>query len=318
MPDWKRWAPADIDMGRPNPARVYDWLLGGCHNFAADREMGERLLAAQPDARLWAQANRSFLRRSVEYVINSGVRQILDIGSGIPAVGAVHEIAQKQAADARVVYVDVDPVAVAYAQALLRDNRQTSAVPGDLRRIDEILDHQHVRAAVDFSQPVAVLLVAVLHFVADADDPAAILARLWAAAAPGSFLVISHASVPQDMTPLQVRAAREYGQRTAPLTLRPRAHVEALFEGWQLVDPGVCGVAFWRPDRGDLASDEDVHRAAGIPGWVGVAVKPPRSGEGEEGHGDDLHRGPIPAQGRAGNARRSHPVPRDRAVPAVR
>lgn len=276
MPDGERWAPADLDMGRPNPARVYDWLLGGAHNFQADRELGERLLALQPDARVWAAANRTFMRRAVEYVLDSGVRQVLDIGAGIPAVGAVHEIAEKRAPDARVVYVDRDPVAVAVAQAqhLLWDNPSVTAVRGDLRRIEGVLGHRDVRAALDFSQPVAVLLVAVLHFIPDADDPTAILGRLRDAVAPGSVLVISHASVPQNMTPAQVRAAREYSEQAAPLTLRPRAQVRELFDGWRLVEPGVCGVAFWRPGYAGPGHDVDPHQAASIPGWVGVAVKP--------------------------------------------
>ncbi|HEX8628746.1 MAG TPA: SAM-dependent methyltransferase [Catenuloplanes sp.] len=318
MPDGERWAPADVDMGRPNPARVYDWLLGGGHNFQADREMGERLLALQPDARSWAHANRAFLRRAVEHVLDSGVRQILDIGAGIPTLGAVHEIAQKRAPDARVVYVDTDPVAVLQAQHLLWDNPQATAVQGDLRRVDDILEHRDVRAAVDFAQPVAVLLVAVLHFVADADQPAAILARLRQAVAPGSVLVISHASVPRDMTAVQVRAAREYSQQVAPLALRPRAQVQALFDGWRLVEPGVCGVAFWHPGYAEPADGVDLHEAATIPGWAGVAVKPDDS-RGEHPNGEHhLRRYAVPAQGRSANAGRARDLQRDRAVHAVR
>lgn len=304
MPEGGWWcAPSGPDLSRPNPARVYDWLLGGSHNFAADRDMGERLLTAQPHARLWAQANREFLHRAVRFVLDSGTAQILDIGAGIPTAGAVHEIAPKRADPARVVYVDNDPVAVAHTQKLLRDNTAASALQGDVRDIDDILDHHVVRAAVDLSQPVAVLLVAVLHFVDDDAQPAAILARLRERVAPGSFLVLSHASVPQNMTPAQVLAAREYSQRTAPLTLRPRAQVEELFAGWTLVEPGVCGVAFWRPDRTELTDDDDLQRAASIPGWAGVAVKPDHTSRDEEPHGDHLRRNPVPAQVRARNAR---------------
>lgn len=267
------------DIDRPGAARVYDRLLGGGQNFAADREMAGALLAAQPDAAYWALANRLFLRRAVRFVLGTGVRQVLDIGCGLPDVhGNVHEIASAVAPKTRVVYVDNDPVVVASARRIAAGHDGVSAVQGDLRDPDAILAHPDVCGPLDWSQPIVILLGAVLHFVADADDPAAIVARFRDAMSPDSYLVVSHASVPHEMTPAQVRVTRQYSERTARLTLRSRDQVVRLFEGWELVEPGVCGVAFWRPEPGDLDDPAGFERAARIPGWVGVARKAPDPG----------------------------------------
>jgi hypothetical protein len=274
-PTWA--APDGLDSGpkgtapeRPSIAGVYDGLMGGYHQFAADREMQGRLLAALPDAAYWAWANRGFVERATRFVLAAGVRQILDIGSGLPAtVGSVHETAHEVAPDTRVVYVDIDPIVVANVP----ENTSVIAVLGDVRDPNAILGHPHVTEVLDFSQPVAILLASVLHFVADWADPPGILAQFLDATVTGSYLIISHASPMADLTPEQEEAIAAYCELTAPLTLRSREQVIRLFDGWRLVDPGVCGVAFWHPDREATLKPPELARAERIPGWVGVAVK---------------------------------------------
>jgi SAM-dependent methyltransferase len=242
--------------------------------------MAEQLLSASPEAAYWAWANRQFLGRAVRYTLAAGVRQVLDIGCGLPAtMGSVHEIAWSAAPDTRVAYVDSDPTVVAGTQAMLRGRSGVAAVCADLHDPDMIVGHREVAAVLDWSQPMVVLLVAVLHFVSDEDDPAGVVARLRDAVAPGSHVVISHASRPPGMTAEQEAAAVAYSERTAVLTLRSREQVEALFAGWRLVSPGVVRPAHWRPVAGELDDPDEAARAARIPGWVGVAVK-------EAGHPD--------------------------------
>ncbi|GAA4714889.1 SAM-dependent methyltransferase [Phytohabitans rumicis] len=259
----------------PVPSRVYAALLGDAHTFAPDRAMAADLLAAEPEARYWARANRAFLGRAVRYALDAGARQILDIGCGLPATrGSLHEIAWRVDSRTRIGYVDIDPVAVAHARQLLEEHNRVVAVVGDLRDPDTVVGHPELAALLDWTQPIAVILGAVLHFVSNSDDPTSILARLRDSVPDGSWLVISHASAPSAMTPEQVRAVREYSERTAPLTLRSRQQVTELLDVWgEVVEPGVCGVAFWRPEPGELDGPAEVERAARIPGWAGVAVK---------------------------------------------
>jgi SAM-dependent methyltransferase len=257
------------DVERAAPSRVYDGLLLGSHTFAVDREMAQELLAVQPEVTYWAWANRLFVGRAVRFVLGAGVRQVLDIGCGLPTTdGNLHDIAWKVAPDARIVYVDIDPVVVADAQRVRAGRVGLTAALGDLRDPDAILRDPEVIAGLDWSQPVVVVLGAVLHFVAESDDPAAILERLRQAVAPGSYLVVSHACEPADISPQEKEVARAYSTRTAPLTLRSPSEGVRLLGGWELIDPGVTGVAFWRPDPGE---PEDVDRAGRIPGWVAVA-----------------------------------------------
>jgi SAM-dependent methyltransferase len=248
------WAPEDVDIERPSVARIYDYLLGGSHNFAADREMADKMLAVMPDAAMAAQANRAFLHRAVRFLIGAGVRQFLDIGSGIPTLGNVHEIAQKAAPEARVAYVDIDPVAVAHSRAILAGNDRATTIQEDLRRPGTILAHSDVRALLDLTQPLGVLLVAVLHAIPDADDPFGIVARLREAMAPGSYLVISHLTDESRLDEsTQIRQLTR--QTSTPITHRTRAHIERFFAGFDLVDPGLVWVPQWRPDSPDDVAD---------------------------------------------------------------
>jgi SAM-dependent methyltransferase len=244
------WAPDDIDISVPSAARMYDYYLGGAHNFAADRELAEKALAAIPDGRDLARANRAFLQRSVRFLAQAGVRQFLDIGSGIPTVGNVHEVVQEIAPEARVVYVDIDPVAVSHARALLADNRYAIAIRGDLREPGRVLADPQLRELLDLGRPVAVLLLAVLHFVGDADGPEGIIEELYEAVAPGSYLVISHGTDDGRSTE---ELEHVYRRTVTPLAMRSRAEVVALFGRFALIDPGVVWAPEWHPDQpGDL------------------------------------------------------------------
>ncbi len=253
------WVPADVDVNAPNAARMYDYALGGCHNFAVDRAMVERAEAALPGARLVAHANRAFLARVVRWLVAAGVRQFLDLGSGIPTLGNVHEVAQQGAPDARVVYVDVDPVAEEHGRALLADNPLAGVLGADIRRPSDILDSHVVHDLLDFSQQVAVLMFAVLHFVPDADDPAGIVARFVDAVPVGSYLALSHGSPPPQRLDDAATVQRLYQRTSSPLHLRDRSEVAKLVGGLEIVEPGIVAVGEWHPDPedgADLAHDE--------------------------------------------------------------
>ncbi len=252
-------------MTRPSAARMYDYYLGGLHNFAADRELAEQALAAMPDGRLLAQANRAFLRRAVGYLAGAGVDQFLDLGSGIPTRGNAHEIAQRVNPAARIAYVDVDPVAVAHARLILEDNPRALAVQEDLRFPDRVFGHPEVAALLDLDRPVAVLLFAVLHFVPDADDPAGLLAALMAPLVPGSYLAISHGT---DEGRATEELSRVYRRTATPLTMRDRSAVTALFGDLELIEPGVVWAPQWRP-----AEDEPADHPERAGSYVGVARK---------------------------------------------
>jgi SAM-dependent methyltransferase len=255
QPDWA----ASVNLDSPSPARVYDYFLGGSHNFEVDRQMAARLQQAMPDIGEIMRANRSFLRRAVRYLVEIGVRQFLDLGSGIPTVGNVHEIAQKAAPDAKVVYVDVDPVAVAHSTVVLADNPRTAVVTADLRQPEQVLRDPLLTALLDLSRPVAVLLVGVLHQIRDA-DLAALIAFYRSVMAPGSYLVMSQATA--DSRPAELKAFQNtYNRGYGPgidMTLRTRDQVLALFDGFELVEPGLVQLPEWRPETPDEVGDDPV------------------------------------------------------------
>jgi len=270
--DRPAWAPSGLDLTRPSPARVYDYYLGGFHNFAVDREMAERALRMWPELPAIMRANRAFLRRAVSYLAAQGVRQFLDLGSGIPTVDNVHTVAQEAAPGSRVVYVDIDPVAVAHSRAILDGDPQTAVVLGDARRPDDILSDPALTGLLDLEQPVAVLMVALLHFVADEDDPAGMIARYRDALAPGSHLVVSHAS--QDGERERGRDHQGLYQRSGtPMTMRSREEVARFFDGFELVEPGLVYLMEWRPD-GQVPADAALTSADQAPGVVGVGRLP--------------------------------------------
>lgn len=256
-------------------ARLYDYYLGGTHNFPADREVAKVLLERTPRLRTIARDNRAFLARAVRYLTSVGVHQFLDIGSGIPTEGNVHEIAQAAAPGARVVYVDVDPDAVSESLELLEGNPSATAVRANVREPRAILDHPQVRGLLDFDRPVAVLLVAVLHFVEDSDEVADILATFRSALAPGSHLVIAHATIDELIVDerLWEKTQKEYRQQTTTsLAPRTRGDVARFFDGFEMVEPGLVWLNAWRPEPGmvDEFKDKPEHSSF----YVGVGRLP--------------------------------------------
>jgi SAM-dependent methyltransferase len=253
--DLDGWVPKDIDTERPSPARMYDYLLGGAHNFAIDRDVAEQILAAFPNAPKLAQVNRAFLRRAVEFFVQAGIRQFLDIGSGVPTVGHVHEIAQAAAPESRVVFVDIDPVAVEHSRLILEGNDLTAVVHEDIRHPERILAAPEVRRLMDLTQPVAVLMVAMLHYVTDADGPASIVSRLTERLAAGSYLALSHPT--NDGVEDWSEVGNIAGRAGIEGTSRSKTQVEAIFAGLELVEPGVVWVSSWRPESpNDLFVDQ--------------------------------------------------------------
>jgi SAM-dependent methyltransferase len=265
------WVSPDIDTERPSAARMYDYYLGGSHNFAADRQAAQVIMSAVPDLTVGVMANRAFLRRAVRFLVGRGVTQFLDIGSGIPTVGNVHEVAQAVVPQARVAYVDLDPVAVAHSREILAGDPRTTVIEGDLRRPGHLLDHPQTRRVLDLDQPVGLMLVAVLHFIDDADDPAGLVAALHNALAPGSYVVISHGSAV--IRPSQGRVGEDVYRNTAtPLTLRDPDRVATFFGGLELVEPGIVWAPQWHPD-----SPEEVGERPQDTGIVtGIGMKPGR------------------------------------------
>jgi hypothetical protein len=257
-----------MNTGRAHPGRIYDFLLGGKDNFRADREAAERMVRMVPGVVDCARENRAFLGRAVTYLARQGVEQFMDIGSGLPTEPNVHEVAQQFCPNARVVYVDNDPIVVRNAQALLATDDHTIAVRGDLRDPVGIVTHPKVRRHLDFSQPVGVLLVAILHFIPDSHDPARIIRTLRDTVATGSYLVISHGL--SDTTACDAAAnqaaAKEYSQLAQPVTLRTHDQMKGLLTGWDQVEPGLVPVSTWRPDGRP--------RGVPVPVLAGVARRP--------------------------------------------
>ncbi|WP_345631735.1 SAM-dependent methyltransferase [Rugosimonospora acidiphila] len=238
-----------VDTTVAHPARRYDYLLGGKDNFAADRESAEQVLAVFPTVRTAALENRRFMRRAVTHLAGeAGIRQFLDIGSGIPTSPNTHEIAQGIAPDARIVYADNDPIVLAHARALLTSTPEgaTAYLDADLHKPHEILTHPDLRGTLDLSQPVALMLVAVLHFVVDADDPYGLVAPLVRALPSGSYLVMSHVTF--DHLPVATVDHLHGMMASDPEPFRPRSKAEfgAFFDGLDLIDPGIVSVADWR------------------------------------------------------------------------
>ena len=241
-----------VDANTPNVPRMYDYLLGGKDNYAVDRETAEEVVELVPDAPFMARENRAFLRRAVRFLAESGIRQFIDVGSGLPTQGNVHEIAHQVAPDARVVYVDIEPVVLAHGRALLAGTPEVTVIQGDARRPDDILNNDKLNRLIDFDRPVAVLMLTVLHFIDDADDPAGIVARFRSAMAPGSHLAISHVTADFDAGGSVRDAGVVYGRATLQMSLRSHPQILRLFDGFDLLEPGLTTLSTWRPDPGTI------------------------------------------------------------------
>ncbi|GLY75849.1 SAM-dependent methyltransferase [Actinoallomurus iriomotensis] len=259
-------APAGIDASVASPARMYDYYLGGTQNFASDRRAAQEIYTLIPDLPEIARDNRAFLRRAVRTLAAAGIRQFVDIGSGLPTQGSVHEIAQEADPASRVVYVDNDPLVPAHARALLAGGTEgtTAYVAGDLREPDAVFDHPDVRALIDLDRPVGLLLVAVLHFITDEEDPWALVGRYRSRLAPGSHLAIAHATR-DGRPPEAVRKMTDvYRRASAPFTFRTREQILAFFHGSRLLDPGLVHSPRWRPEPGGPLSPSAAWNYAGV------------------------------------------------------
>lgn len=259
-----------VPIDKPNVARMYDYHLGGFHYFDVDQQAAEQMLAFFPDLKQIMWANRAFLRRAIAFLHTQGIDQFLDIGSGLPTVGNVHEMAQARNPAARVVYVDIDPVAVEYSKALLRGNPHATAIRGDVRYPDLILKRPEVQQLLDFRRPVAVMLVAVLHFVADDAQAYQSVRSLREAMPAGSYLVISHATHEKVPPEVVTRSEQIYARSTIPFKTRLRHEVAGFFDGLMLVEPGLVYAPAWRPKTAKDVFFDEPERACN---FAGVACK---------------------------------------------
>jgi hypothetical protein len=247
--DWRTTFRPDI----PSAARVYDYLLGGKDNYPADRAVAESMIAQLPNVQLAVRWNRAFLRRVVRYLINeAGIRQIVDIGAGLPTAGDTHEVAQAASPEARVVYVDHDPVVLAHARSMLHGVPNTAIIEQDLLEPDEILADPILRSLIDFREPTAFLFLSILHFVADEDDPAGLIAALLDPFPVGSYVAISHAT--PDEVPAVTDVERVFDEATERAHVRSRAAVRTLVAGLEIIEPGLTWPPEWRPDPDDVVS----------------------------------------------------------------
>jgi len=265
----------DLQIDRPHPARVYDYLLGGKDNYAADRAAAEAGLQANPNSRIPPRENRAFLRRVVGYLAReAGISQFLDIGTGIPTSPNVHEVAQEVNPKARIVYVDNDPIVLVHARALLTSGPagQTAYIDADMRDVDKILTSPDLRATLDPSRPVGLLLLAIMHFVPDADHPYELARRLLAGLPSGSYLALSHLTGDFDPTAWEGVAA-VFRRSGVIMQVRSRPQIERFFDDLDLIDPGVVSLPHWRPDLSTLGLAEQPSDAA-VSVLGGLARKP--------------------------------------------
>jgi SAM-dependent methyltransferase len=266
------WAPQGIDLAVPSVSRMYDYYLGGSHNFEVDREAGRKAVEAMPALPKIAQGNRAFMRRAVTHAVREGVTQFLDIGSGIPTFGSVHETVQALDPGAKVVYADNDPVAVAHSRAILADNDGADIVSADLRTPQDILYSTETGQLLDFDRPVALLLLAVLHFVEDKDAPAKAVAELRDALAPGSLLILTHAAPGGPQSDALGSVQEVYRTANTPLTVRRTTEIAKFFDGFEPAEPGLVPLSEWRPDTPPVPGDvSGLNSCAGVGRKVGNA-----------------------------------------------
>jgi hypothetical protein len=258
------WVPTSVDLEKASAARMYDYVLGGNHNFAVDRTLAEELLRVQPEVKRFVIQNRAFMRRAVLFLVEQGIRQFLDLGSGIPTVGNVHEIAQQVDPTARVVYVDNEHVAVAHSQLLLENNPSAAMVHADITKPNLVLNDETTRRVLDFDQPIGLLGITVGHYILPEHDPAGVFAAYRDALAPGSYLALTHLTDDfAEATSEEIIEKLKKSQNT--VMSRNKAEIQSFFGDFELVEPGLVATSQWRPER-DADEDND-----GL--YAGVAQK---------------------------------------------
>lgn len=246
--DSNMWVPTTIDTGSPNIARMYDYYLGGKDNFAVDREAADQVIGRFPDTRLVARQNRAVMRRGAQAMAHAGIRQFVDAGSGLPTQYNLHQVVQRAAPEARVVYVDNDPIVLAHARALLDANSRTTVITADLRDPDKLFSEPRLLDLIDFDEPLGLMMVAVLHFIPDADDPDSIIAGYRERMAPGSQLMITHVTDTETDEDAAAAAVEAYRPASSPLVFRRPQRIRGFLDGLELLDPGLVPTWEWRPD----------------------------------------------------------------------
>jgi S-adenosyl methyltransferase len=244
--------PTGVDITRPSVARMYDYYLDGKDNFQVDRDAVAQVEAAMPEIRQLARENRAFLRRAVRYMARQGIQQFIDIGSGLPTAGNTHEIARQIVPAARVVYIDNDPMVLTHGSALLATDENTTVATADMRRPAEVLEHPETTRLIDFTRPVGVLLIAMIHFIALADQPW-IMGRLRDALPPGSHITATHVTTDGHSAEAVAQIERVYATTPTPIYFRKHAEISRFFDGLELVEPGLVTVDAWHPDPDDPA-----------------------------------------------------------------
>jgi hypothetical protein len=261
------WVPTSVNLDRPSAARMYDYLLGGSHNFAVDREFLQKILAVQPEVKRMAIMNRAFMRRAVLYMLEQGIRQFLDLGSGIPTVGNVHEIAQSVDPQSRVVYIDNEHVAVAHGQLLLEDNHNATIVQADITKPGLILTDGETRRVLDFDRPIGLLAITIGHYILDDQNPHRVFTSYRDSLPPGSYMAMTHLT--NDFAGTKADEIAETMKSTPNnLRARSRAEVLELFGEFDLIEPGLVTTSQWRPDLPD-----DVYAPERDGLYAGVGIK---------------------------------------------
>jgi hypothetical protein len=266
----RTWIPEHIALDKPNPARMYDYFLGGAHNFEVDRRAAERAIAIYPAFPLMMRVNRAFLRRAVRFLVAQGIDQFLDLGSGIPTVGNVHEIAQATNSAVRVLYADLDPIAVAHSAALLRDNPRAAIIQADIRQPDTALQRAREQGLLDFDRPIAILLAFVMHFITEDEVADHIIATVRSVMVPGSFLVISQSTGDGPSQEKHTSLIRLYENSTSPVVSRRPAYVARWLSGLDLVEPGIVRTPLWRPESPQDLYVDHPERASSCAAIAGV------------------------------------------------
>jgi hypothetical protein len=241
--------PSNIDTDVFSVARLYDFLLGGKHNFAPDRDFGRQLLAIEPNGRMILQQNRHFLARAIRVMLDDGVRQFLDLGSGIPTQNYVHELAHAVDPAARVVYIDNDPPAVSHSNYILRGDDNAGAVLADMIDAERVLGDPTVKSLIDFDKPVGLTALAAWHFVDDGDNPAGVLEAYRRMLAPGSYLALTHATIDGATGDLVRNVQSQYQAVMKNPSPRTRQEIAAFFEGFRIMEPGIVNLPAWRPEK---------------------------------------------------------------------
>jgi hypothetical protein len=265
------WLDDEIDLNRPNAARMYDYLLGGYHNFAVDRMIVQKTLELFPDTALHARVSRRILARSVRFMVEQGIDQFLDIGSGIPTAGSSHEVARSLNPEARVVYVDIDPVVVAHSKAILKDTPNTAVLRGDVRRTEQIFKDESVVRLLDFNRPLGLVMILLLHFVNDDAEAYRCVAELRNKSVSGSYMILSHGTFEEAPADIVKLFQQITSQTTTPHKYRSKAEIEAFFTGFEILEPGIVHLPLWHPESPDDPLLKEPGRSMS---YVGMGRKP--------------------------------------------